>query len=91
MHTAMTSPAGALHSQILRVPTVLIDWTHVVPAHQTADTQTNTALLLNWVRSHPGGSHVHVVLRRFGLAAEGRQLRNSLQALGCTVTTRFDR
>ncbi|MEI8230539.1 MAG: hypothetical protein WCG83_05410 [Candidatus Peregrinibacteria bacterium] len=48
------------------------------------------SVLLDWVRSRPAATQLHVIVPSSApRQPENRQLRSSLQLLGCTVTARM--
>jgi hypothetical protein len=65
---------------------VILDWSHLSPessAHASPEVDT----LLDWVRTYPRRTDIHVYLRNSMRSIGVRKLQHKLQALGCTVTT----
>ncbi len=42
--------------------------------------------IIDWVQQAPSSSAIHVYLRSFVGDRVGRKIKNTLQAMGCTVT-----
>ena len=59
-------------------PRVVIDWSDL-------SSLQNSEGMIDWVRQYPQQKDIHVYLRSAGQ----RQLKNTLQSLGCTVTMRL--
>jgi len=81
MHTVASSPTG--HSPLF-MGKIVVDWSSLLGSLETEGAIDS---LVNWVRTCPQRNAIHVVLgpnRRIPV----RRLRNTLQLLGCTVTTR---
>jgi Lon protease-like protein len=81
MHT--TSPTTNTWT---KAATVIVDWSQ--QKHDTQQEETmEVAHLMNWIRTYPARTAVHVYLRRMPLQ-KNRLLQNTLQSLGCKVTLR---
>ena len=77
----VTTPAWKKAAQ------VIVDWSKVA-TDVNADVQLEIDHLMQWIRSYPARSAVHVYLRRSLSAPRDRMLQNTLQSLGCRVTMR---
>jgi hypothetical protein len=64
-----------------------LDWSHLFETTEE-QTHTNIPSLLSWLAASPLRDQVRVVVGSPRRTVAERQLRNALQALGCTVTNR---
>ena len=66
---------------------VIIDWSDVELAKTERSKPVEVQKLIAWVRSYPERKDIHVYLCNAMKSGGIRKLQNTLQALGCTVTT----
>ncbi len=65
---------------------ITVDYRQFSAAHQGGDPAT---ALLEWLRSSPDRSRIHVFLAPPRFDAAARKLQYALQSMGCTVTRRL--
>lgn len=84
----MPSPTTSAAPLWTRAARVIVDWSDC--EHDAREeTELRMQDLMEWVRTYPQRSAVHVVLRRsLHLHHHNRQIQSALQSLGCTVTMR---
>lgn len=66
---------------------VIIDWSNFEKNVERNYEDHDMDTLINWVKSHPRRSNIHVYLRQTNTS---RPLQRSLQTLGCTVIARVN-
>jgi hypothetical protein len=68
---------------------VIVDWSQPQSAPElTGDETLDRAALLEWIRTYPQRSAIHVFLRSSLSNQKNRKLQSTLQSLGCKVTSR---
>ncbi len=77
---------STLEHPLLTTAKVIIDWTNrLLPADDAAQGDIDVEELIQWVKTHPRRSNIHVYLRSDLRSGRTRRLQRSLQTLGCTV------
>ncbi len=84
MFTSMTDLA--LQNQRSRI---VIDWSDLCTDDRSDTGGTEVDEMLQWVHTYPRRSDIHVYLQSPKRTEAGRRLKNTLQALGCTVTVKL--
>ncbi len=86
MHTSTTTPTGNTWTKAAQV---IVDWTQPQSAPaMTGDETVDRAALMEWIRTYPQRSAIHVYLRSSLSDQSNRKLQSTLQSLGCRVTSR---
>jgi Lon protease-like protein len=86
MHTSTTTPEGNTWTKAAQV---IVDWTQPQSAPEmTGDETVDRAALMEWIRTYPQRSAIHVYLRSSLSNQKNRKLQSTLQSLGCRVTSR---
>lgn len=67
---------------------VVIDWSDLFSTEESAPSSVNVDGLIDWIKTYPRKKDVHVYLRSPRQDILARKLKNTLQALGCTVTAK---
>ncbi len=73
-------------STLSRPQELIIDFSTVVSSANTSLPIEEMSNILQWVRSYPNRSNVHVYLPTSMRSLGVRKLQTQLQTLGCTVT-----